>query len=302
MARSEITVDLLIKYAVASDEYLYTEAIASCQIVDPEKRKQIATELRQGKMSLIAPRVYAHANPIGILMAPQYGVDLYARSPPPHITAIALCQQNGWKLSFPTDVAQYLLGVGERPNSLPRLPYDQEILRRYQKAGLELYPAPRDLSHLSPAGQALTIAIPVDTGEATLREIGERAARAVMSEKFMVADLQDDLQNGRFGEREKIVAETIVEGVANYELPLRAPPDFVPPTEGQTVPIVDYWWTYTSVEDSQNFTFLAARTLRGHPSLGEGKLRRSSALIWIDERLGYARTRSRIYRLGIRYE
>ena len=123
-----------------------------------------------------------------------------------------------------------------------------------------------------------------------------------MSEKFMVADLEDDLLNGRFGEREMIVAETIIEGMANYELPLRAPLDFVPPAEGQKAPIVDCWWTYTSVEDGQNFTFLAAQTLRGHPSLGDGKLRRSSSLIWIDERLGYARTRSRIYRLGIKYE
>jgi hypothetical protein len=148
----------------------------------------------------------------------------------------------------------------------------------------------------------LTTAIPVDAAEATLREIGERAARAVMSEKFMVVGLEDDLQNGRLGEREKIVAETIIEGLANYELPLRAPPDFVPPAEGQKTPIVDFWWTYTSVEDGQIFTLLAAQTLRGHPSLGDSKLRRSSALIWIDERLGYARTRSRIYRLGIKYE
>jgi hypothetical protein len=69
-------------------------------------------------------------------MAAQHGVDLYARAPPPHLAAIALCEQNGWKLSFPTEVAQYLLGIGERPNSLPRLPYDQGVLRRYQKPGL----------------------------------------------------------------------------------------------------------------------------------------------------------------------
>jgi hypothetical protein len=40
--------------------------------------------------------------------------------------------------------------------------------------------------------------------------------------------------------------------------------------------------------------------LLGHPVLGDTNLAQSSPLVWIDERAGYARTVSRLYRLGRR--
>ncbi len=44
--------------------------------------------------------------------------------------------------------------------------------------------------------------------------------------------------------------------------------------------------------------FLTARRIDGHPGISDGeRLRHSSALIWIDEKCGWAKTRSRFDRL-----
>ncbi len=54
---------------------------------------------------------------------------------------------------------------------------------------------------------------------------------------------------------------------------------------------------WSTFEDRDEM-FLTARRIDGHPGISDGeRLRHSSALIWIDEKCGWAKTRSRFYRL-----
>jgi hypothetical protein len=49
--------------------------------------------------------------------------------------------------------------------------------------------------------------------------------------------------------------------------------------------------------DGREYECLQADRVTGHPRLGIGPLGRSTRLLWIDERRGFARTLSRVYRL-----
>jgi hypothetical protein len=75
----------------------------------------------------------------------------------------------------------------------------------------------------------------------------------------------------------------------------RAPEAFDPGRVPAGSPIVEYWW----VKDFPGYGCQALKGLvLGHPHLGHDAEFRSSALIWYDEGLGFARAQTRFYRLG----
>jgi len=79
----------------------------------------------------------------------------------------------------------------------------------------------------------------------------------------------------------------------------RAPTDFNPSQIVLAAPMLEWWW----IKDFPDFRCQALKGLvLGHPHLGHTAVFRSSALIWYDQVLGYARAQTRFYRLGARAE
>ncbi|HQT65799.1 MAG: hypothetical protein B7Z71_00500 [Acidocella sp. 21-58-7] len=293
---NQITVEKILALSMPETEYIDVKAVASVDLVNPESRKFMAGELRAKRALLVAPRIFGYIDPIGRLMLSQYDPDYKIGMPAPHRIALALCRQNGWKLGVPLILARFLLGLSERPITIDSFPYDQPTPRNYTRAGVEFVPLTAEIGRLSPAGQALALALPVHASEQTLREIGLLAVRGPLGKPDLFVGLSRDRNFGFLNERELIVAEVIKSNFDSSEILLRAPVEWVPPAENTKTPFLEDWWVLHTPYD--NSLCLAAHQLSNHPHLTAGNLAYSSPLIWLDERLGWARTVSRIYRLG----
>jgi hypothetical protein len=299
MKNDAMSVAAVLFAGIAAKRFNDSVAIASTDIETAERRLWMAQALRSDDAVLLAPRIYAVRSPAAVFAMLNTGVKRHVIPPPPHETALALCRQHNWRLSFPLVFARFLLGLTERPMELPEIPYDGIIKRHYAKAGLTLVPAEASLFNLSAAGQALTIRVPREISEPKLVEIGVQAARGYLGLPNIVEGLKRDF-DGRLGERERIVATFIINAARDNGLILRAPPDWAPPPDISNVVRVEHWWI-RRIEDRQGeYYCLAARSLLGHPVLGDTNLAHSSPLVWLDERAGYARIVSRLYHLGRR--
>ena len=299
MKNDTMSVAAVLFAGIAAKRFNDSVAIALADIETAERRLWMAQALRSDDAVLLAPRIYAVRSPAAVLAMLNSGVKQHVLPPPPHETALALCRQHNWQLSFPLVFARFLLGLAERPIELPEIPYDGNIKRCYPKAGLTLVPAAPSLFNFSAAGQALTIGVPREISEQKLVDIGEQAARGPLGLPEIIAGLKRDL-DGRLGERERIVATSIVNAARDNGLILRAPPDWAPPPDISNVVRVEDWWIRQIEDGLGKYHCLAARTMTGHPVLGDTNLAHSSPLVWLDERAGYARTVSRLYHLGRR--
>ena len=302
MSKRSPTVAEILMASIPSEQYLDSYAVAAVDLVDGEQRMKMAKALRARDAILVAPRIYAVQNPIGVLMRRQYDAEYSVPVPPPHDTAAAICRQNGWELSLPLPFAQFLLGLSERPIELPELPYNQREVRTYTKASVTLIPGDQSVFGMSVAGQALTIALPREASEPRLKEIGSLSARGPLGRPQIVDGLKHDIDAGLLGERELVAAKVILETADDLDIPLRAPADWVPPASDAAVVCVDDWWVTLVKGGGDRYYCLAADQMTGHPVLGDTRLAHSSPLVWLDEKLGYARTVSRVYRLGRRSE
>jgi hypothetical protein len=102
-------------------------------------------------------------------------------------------------------------------------------------------------------------------------------------------------KSGRLEGQELILARAIIAastkgtGVAD-----KAPPDF-DPTEHEASAVRIYGW---AVHEHRGISYLVAELIKNHPQIADGDtLGHSSPLVWLDEQAGWARTRSRYYRL-----
>ncbi|HET9147023.1 MAG TPA: hypothetical protein VFN77_03150 [Acetobacteraceae bacterium] len=250
---------------------------------DDDERRKLEERLANGSARIVAPGVHAIK-----LLAQPWDVA-------PHLIAWAMCRQYGWRLAIPMDLARFLLGQGARPLAVSAILYDQPVPRRFDDFGLAFDPhaGPVPLFDLTPCGQALALGIPRDISETGLRKIGEFAGQSWFAESPFREWLQNDLGTGHLGERERIVAEALLAS-PRAGIPHRAPPEFEPAAHADA-PHVDQWW----IEERREVSFLRALLIRGHPHIPNGPVKlQTTALVWIDERLGWARTRSRVYRLG----
>ncbi len=291
-----ITVEQLLAISLRGAEYIDVKAVASVDLVNAEARKQMAGELLAKRALLVAPRIFGYMDPIGRYMLGQYIPDYKTGMPSPHRIALALCRQNSWKLGVPLTFARFMLGLSELPNTIDKFPYDQPTPRNYAKAGVQFVPLTPEIQCLSIAGQTLALALPRDASQQKLKEIGLLAARGPLGKPDLFTGLSQDRDFGLLGERELFVADVIKSNFDSSEILLRAPVDWIPPDENAKIPTVEDWWVMQMPHD--NSLCLAAHRLSNHPHLRAGNLARSSTLIWLDERSGWARTVSRVYRLG----
>ena len=273
-------------------EFGDAQAVAAVDLKTPEARTGMAELLHGGWAKLLAPRIYAAANGLEVLALAQYG--LRVGMPAPHLIAAALCRQHGWKLAVPVQVARFLLALAPRPDSaaITELPCDQPERMVWPKLGVALEPGDSRLFGLSPIGQALALGLPQDSSEAGLVAIGETAGAGMLAEPRLLDWLRLDVAGDLLTERELVVANAILAAAERVGgVPRRAPRDFEPPAQAVGI---EGW----SVFEHGGLEFLTAARISGHPYICDGdNLSRSSPLIWIDEQQGWARTRSRYYRL-----
>lgn len=287
----------LLSELIRTELYLDTLAVAARDLDKGDRatrRKRMTEQLRLGQAVIAAPRVYGVHDGIGSLMMRQYGGAGTPSMPAAHLVAGALARQNGWRLSLPVECARYILGLEERPTAAVEFPYDQPTARHYGKAGLDLMPTDAALFALTAAGQALVLGLPRDVSVPRLVEIGGQAAcGAVLADPTFVGWLKDDMASGLLGERERVVSDLVLS--SNARAPRRAPKDFVPPADNVVTAKIDGWVEF----ERDGRRFLSAEAITGHPHIFDGEnLSRSSPLFWIDEAAGWARTQSRLYKLG----
>lgn len=251
---------------------------------DEDERRKLQERLADGTARVVAPGVHA--------------IQLLSKDwdAAPLIIAWALCRQyEDWRISIPVDFAAFLIGLSVKPLSPSPILYNQPETRRLEEFGLGLVPfkGSSRLFGLTPAGQAVMLATPHDFSEGGLRDLGELAASTWLGEDMLRKWLKRDLEGGLLGERERIVATAIL-SAPQPDVARRAPVEF-DPSAYQQAPRVDEWFTLKS----RGKEYLFAELIEGHPHILNGPVKlQTTALVWIDERLGWARTRSRVYRLG----
>ncbi len=266
-----------LRAVLGFDERLDVRAVATPDIGE-EHRKGFKGLLRAGMARRLTPGVYAMAHPVAFMAGVRELV------PPPFETAAALCRLHGRNMAIPMVVAEFVLGLSGRPRlhdvSGP-FPWDGD--ERLEVAGVVLEPVDPRIPSMSPAGQAVALA-----GSKVGRENLREAAHGVLAS--VREWLRGDLPSLTPGERE--VAEAILAIPAGAAR--TAPDGFMPSSEA--CPTVHGW----RIAEFGDREVLTADLVTGHPSLDDDRLGRSSPLIWVDERIGWARTTSRYYRLGVR--
>ena len=262
-----------LQAVLAFDEHFGIRALTKAEVdVD---RKGIAGLLRAGFARRLVRGVYALAPPF------VFGRDPI---PPPFEVAAALCRLHGQRMAIPMDVAEFVLGLRHRPRLYDVAgPFGWDCEDRLEAAGAVLEPVAPRIPFMSPAGQAVALA-GSKLGEENLRE----AANGVLAS---VRDwLKGDLPS--MTSEERAIAGAILAIPAGAAR--TAPDGFMPSSE--VCPTVHGW----RIAELGGREVLTADLVTGHPSLGDDRLGRSSPLIWVDERIGWARTTSRYYRLGER--
>lgn len=264
-----------------------------------EIRRDVARALRIGAAKSLAPGVVSIFAPeIAGLMSLGFQM---AEATPPAPTwemAGAISERFGHRLCLPMEAARWILGLEDRPLA-PRRYFWTGESRAFPRAGIAFEKVDARVAELSPFGQAIVLALPLDSSESGLLALGDRLASGLMSSDYAKEWLRRDLElDGAMDERHRFLAEAILASRprANGQLPSRAPLDFVPPEEACRL---DGWRLIQPWNDDAYA--LTADVVHGHPYVPDGgRFPRSSEVLWIDETLRYAGTTSRIYKLGLR--
>jgi hypothetical protein len=256
---------------------------AKCQIDrEPDLRSWFVGEARAGHIILVAPRIYAHQGSTGS----------FDTAIAPSAVAYALALENKWRMALPTKMARFLLGLETKPTKHGAFFYDSDAPRHYPNVGLTLDPiADQSVFDLTPAGQAIRLGTQDVLDPMKIREIVNFAASAWFSHAEIRTFLEEDLAAGLLRSREQQLANailsTVSEGVGR-----EAPGDFKPQDHSDAPKIIDW----QIIRDASGNEYLRAAHIHGHAHIRDGRsLGFSTALVWIDERIGWARTRSRYY-------
>lgn len=212
-----------------------------------------------------------------------------------------LANQNRWRLVLPAEMSRFLMGRIPRPdlNQIQNFLYDQAQERHYERLGLTLTPVPdKRVLDLNAAGQVIWHHIHQDNPptDAELRKNAKFAATAWFSNYTLATWLKEDVQADKLEGQERLLAQAILAAAAESpKVAEEAPADFDPTAHEAEAARVHDWWLLTGKDGSR---YLAALRIENHPHIADGRsLARSTALVWFDMKQGWARTRSRYYRL-----
>jgi len=209
----------------------------------------------------------------------------------PHHIARALAVKHGWRVAMPVPMAEFLLGKAPKPDELNAFPYDQPV--RYEQAGLAMELADElSLFGLPPVGQALRLGMPERMSKALIAKVAGSASQGWLQNQELRGMLADLLSHRRLSQDEAALALAILAmpdtGVAQ-KMPVGFNPD-----EHENAPVVHGW----RVVEVDGVPVIQADMVRHHPSVPNFRPIMTTPLVWIDREGGWARTRSRVYRLG----
>jgi hypothetical protein len=260
---------------------------AKCQIEsEPDLRVWFTHEMRGGSIKVVAARIYAYQKSFPVSDA---------TSPiAPSAVARALCRQHGWRVALPMTMAHFLLGLETKPTRCDAFFYDGADHRSYERAGLRLEAVDdHRLFDLTPVGQAIRLGAPEILTPAEIAKIAKFAASAWFGGPLFRLFLEDDLASGRLFGGEADLAQAILDSPRSG-VERKAPSDFTPADHTNSAKILNW----RIIKDESGNEYLNAEHIKGHAHIPDGgSLGHSTALVWIDEALGWARTRSRFYRL-----
>jgi hypothetical protein len=254
-----------------------------------EARRVVAKMLRDQSWRIVAPKLYA---------APNFASWPTALPTAYHVAA-GLAYQHRWRLILPVEFSRFLMGSAPRPDlgEIKNIYYDQPRESHCERVGLTLKPVPdQRLLNLNAAGQAIWHHIHQDNppSKANLLKDARFAATAWFSNRALLKWLKEDVRAKRLRGDELFLGEAIL-AAANEPAPIaqEAPADFDPAAHEATAARVYDWQIQTGRD---GLLYLSAGRLENHPHLA-GSLATSTALVWYDKAIGWARTRSRYYRL-----
>lgn len=260
-------------------------------------RRVLANLIREETIGVVLPKIYSQRNfftPDGMLPSPWRVVN-------------ALAEQYRWRVVLPIEMSRFLMGLSSRPTvcDLKTFYYDQPEEKHFAELKLTLKPViDRRLLGLNVGGQVIWHFLHEhpDVTDGELLKAARFAGSAWFSDSQMLRWLVKEADRGALEGRELFLAEAIITAVRENEgLASEAPADFDPSQHEAEATRVYGWWFQ---EDKDGSKYLAAHRIENHPHICDGdSLAHSTALVWCDEKLGWARTRSRYYRLmGDRFQ
>jgi hypothetical protein len=259
--------------------------------IDLETRRSLADGLRDGSWKIVAPKIYAGRN----------FASLPGALPTAYHVAAGLASQHHWQLMLPVEMSRFFMGRASRPNAaeLRTFYYSEPEARHYERLGLTLQPAPEMRApRLNVAGQIIWHHLHQDNPptDVELRADASFAANAWFSNRLIANWLWAEVQADLLEEQERQLAEAILAIIAaGTGVADEAPVGFDPAAHEASAARIYGWWIQTANDGTRT---LAAMRIEGHPQIADGdRLASSTGIVWIDTALGWARTRSRYYRL-----
>ena len=256
-------------------------------------REYIARKLRSGKIRVVSPGIYCRSN---FMFSPS----MYY--PASFQIAWALAKKNRWHLAVPIEISQFFMGKQSRMDmgKIRTFTFDQPTEQVYQIESPIIFQPSADhrLFELNAPSQTLFFHIQLhpNASEDELLADAKFAAASWLGEAQFKELIAQDLKAGRFHGRELFLANSILQAARMPTITeAHAPAGFDPsPYEAEATRV--YGWKI--VEDDQIGLHLRAKYIENHPHIRDGSsLAHSTALIWFDQKIGWARTRSRFYRL-----
>lgn len=258
-----------------------------------QAHRLMAHSLQTGFAKILLPKIYSKQ----LILFP-----IPAYDPVAHQIAFALADQRDWRIAFPVEMSQFFMGRASRPKmeELQEFFYDQPDEIRFDiTPSLTLRPVQdKRVFELTAVSQAIFQHIHTnpDASDRELLADARFAAASWIGEPSMQEALTRDLNAGRLRGREIYLAQAILWSAQADQKALDHAPAGFDPAEHEARAARIYGW---SIETNHlGNLYLRADRIENHTEIPDNRrLAYSTALVWHDLKLGWARTRSRFYRL-----
>lgn len=253
-------------------------------------RQEIGAALKERKIGAVTRHVYAEADSgaLALLLGRQEERPS-PLMPVPALLAEALARQYHWKLGIGSELCAVLCGRGDNPEYTKTVGYDQAQPRKV--GDLQLEPLRPEIIELPIAAQILVLGLQgrLDGTEDALIYQGQLLGKMPAWRQHLADQIGPALDV--LPTQLRIVALAIREQVGTEAQPAlhRCPPGWTPPPEGMRVATVESWALETVSGPRSGIVYEALRGFcTGHPFADPCKRFQSSAILWIDEKLGWA--------------